>query len=89
MCLAVPLKLASISADGREGTVLMGQAATVIGLELTPEARPGDFVLVHAGMAIAVIEPEEARETIAAFREYARVPGLFAPAGEENGPDPL
>jgi hydrogenase expression/formation protein HypC len=79
MCLAVPLKLLEVSPDGREGTVDMGGAEKGVGLDLVPEARAGDFVLVHAGMAIQVIDEAEAQETIKLFQEYALVPGLVAP----------
>jgi len=86
MCLAVPLKLMAVSADGREGSVDMGGAAKGVGLDLVPEARAGDFVLVHAGMAIQVIAEAEAEETLKLFREYAQVPGMIAPP-EKSTPD--
>jgi len=85
MCLAIPLKLLTISADGREGVVDMGGAEKVVGLDLTPQVRPGDYVLVHAGMAIETMDEEEAETTLAAFREFASVPGLLAP-GTDDGP---
>jgi len=82
MCLAVPFKLLEVSPDHREGTVAMGHSTLAVGLELVPEAKPGDYVLVHAGMAIEVLEQTEAQETLAAFREYAHLPGLLAPEAE-------
>lgn len=84
MCLAVPLQLLKISRDGREGTVDMGGAEKSVGLELTSEARVGDYVLVHAGMAIQVIEEDEAKETLKLFQEYASIPGLLAPGRDRD-----
>jgi hydrogenase expression/formation protein HypC len=72
MCLAVPMKLIEITRDGREGAVDMGGAPKMIGLQLCPEARVGDYVLVHAGMAIQVVAAAEAEETLRLFEEYAR-----------------
>ncbi|OGP61072.1 MAG: hypothetical protein A2V67_03785 [Deltaproteobacteria bacterium RBG_13_61_14] len=82
MCLAVPFKLLEVSPDHREGTVAMGHSTLAVGLDLVPEVKPGDYVLVHAGMAIEVLQEVEARETLAAFREYAHLPGLLAPEAE-------
>jgi len=84
MCLALPLKLIAVSPDGREGTVDMGGAPKAVGLVLAPEARPGDYVLVHAGMALGVLEEAEAEETLKVFQEYAFVPGLLAPEKKIN-----
>jgi hydrogenase expression/formation protein HypC len=84
MCLAVPLKLISIDSERGEGTVEMGGSPKTIGLDLAPAARPGDFVLVHAGMAIEVMEAEEAEATLAVFRQYALVPGLLAPDPDQS-----
>ena len=83
MCLAVPLKLLEISTDRRDGTVALGGSTIRVGLELVPDAKPGDFVLVHAGMAIEVVQEAEAEETLALYREYARLPGLLAPKPED------
>ena len=79
MCLAVPIKLVEISADKSEGVVAMGASTMTIGLDLVPQASVGNFVLVHAGMAIEVIEQDEAEETLNAYREYAHIPGLLTP----------
>jgi hydrogenase expression/formation protein HypC len=79
MCLAVPLKLLAVAADGASGAVDMGGSPVTVGLELTPEAKPGDYVLVHAGMAIEIIEESEAQATLAVYAEFAEVPGLLAP----------
>jgi hydrogenase expression/formation protein HypC len=71
------MRLMELSADGREGIVDMGGAAKAVGLDLVPEAKLGDFVLVHAGMAIQVIEELEAQKTLEVLNEFAQVPGRF------------
>ncbi len=40
---------------------------------LTPSVKVGDYVLLHTGYAIGIIDPEEAEETLALFRELAEV----------------
>ena len=61
MCLAVPAKIESV-ADGR-GTVELDGNRTNVLLTLVPHAKVGDWVLIHAGMAITVLDEQEARET--------------------------
>ena len=68
MCLAVPGKIMSI--DGTAGVVDMNGVEVKVGLQLVPEAQVGDYVLLHAGFAIQVIEEEEARETAELLVEY-------------------
>jgi len=86
MCLAVPLRLLRIDPNGREGIVDMGGAPRTVGLDLVPEAVPGDFILVHAGMGIEVIAEDEAQTTLEALREFAALPGMLAPgAGHDPG----
>lgn len=68
MCLAVPGQLLDID-DGdalmRQGRVCFAGIVKVANLACVPEAQVGDFVLVHAGFAIAVIDEDEARRTLA------------------------
>lgn len=62
MCLAIPLKIKTIN----EKTALChakGLTQTVR-IDFTPEARPGDYVMVHAGFAIQTMTEQEARENI-------------------------
>jgi len=67
MCLAVPALVVSI--DGNEGEVEMAGVRRRVGLQLVPEARVGDYVLVHTGFAINVLDPSEAAESLKLFRE--------------------
>ena len=68
MCLAVPGKLLSIEADGSAVVDMLG-ARREVSLRLVPDAQIGDYVLVHAGFGILVIDPAEAEETIRIVRE--------------------
>ncbi len=63
MCLAVPGKILSITDNANARVDMMG-ATRDISLRLTPEAQVDDYVLVHAGFAIEVIDAKQARETI-------------------------
>jgi hydrogenase expression/formation protein HypC len=67
MCLALPMKLESI--EGQTASAALAQTKATVMVTLTPEAKVGDWVLVHAGYAIAVIDEHEAHETYAILRE--------------------
>lgn len=62
MCLAIPVKITEIS--GSMGAVEFGGIRKDIGLQLLPDAKVGDYVLLHAGFAIQKLNVEEAAETI-------------------------
>jgi hydrogenase expression/formation protein HypC len=68
MCLAIPGKL--ITVDGKTGIVELGGVQRKTSLQLVPEAAAGDYVLIHAGFAIQIIDEEEAKETLELFHEY-------------------
>ena len=63
MCLAVPGEVVAIIAEEplRTGTVQFGEVTREVCLAYVPEARLGDFVLVHVGFAISVIDEAEAQ----------------------------
>ena len=73
MCLAVPTKIVSI--EGEEAEAEIGGVRRRISIALTPEARAGDYVLIHAGFAISVLDEQEARESLEIFRELEAVEG--------------
>jgi len=79
MCLAVPLKVIETNPDLGTGIVDMGGSPVEVGLDLTPEAKVGDWVLVHAGMTIEILDEAEAQATLDVYREYAEIPGLLGP----------
>lgn len=68
MCLAVPMKLMTI--EDSTGIVEVSGIEREVSLTLVPEAKVGDHLLIHAGFAIAVIDEEEAQETLKLIREY-------------------
>ena len=67
MCLAIPALIKSI--DGEMGVVDIEGVTRDVSLQLTPDARVGDYVLLHTGYAISIIDEEEARETISLLKE--------------------
>ncbi len=67
MCLAVPMKI--VECEGEDGQVELGGVRRTISLALLSEAQVGDFVLVHAGYALTVIDAEEAARTLAMLEE--------------------
>jgi len=69
MCLAIPALIKSI--DGKEAEVEIGGITRRASLWLTPEAEVGDYVLLHTGYAINVIDQEEAAETLRLLQEIA------------------
>jgi hydrogenase expression/formation protein HypC len=67
MCLAIPGQVLSIEGEDeltRQGRVAFGGIVKVVNLAYAPEAMIGDYVLVHAGFAIAIIDADEARKTL-------------------------
>lgn len=70
MCLAIPAQIKSI--DGLEGEVEIGGVRRTISLWLTPEAALGDYVYVHTGYAISLVDEEEALESLRLLQELAQ-----------------
>jgi len=71
MCLAVPVKIVSI--DGDEAETEIAGVRRRISIALTPEAKIGDYVLLHTGYAIGVIAEAEAEETLKLLEEIANL----------------
>lgn len=72
MCLAVPGKI--INKRGSVATVEMVGNRLQISTTLVPDVGVGEWVLVHAGFAIAVIEEDAARETWSILQEWDETP---------------
>lgn len=73
MCLAIPGQIVSVEGDDplmRQGTVVFGGITKQANLACVPVAKPGDYVLVHAGIAIAVIDEAEALKTLGYLAEF-------------------
>ena len=71
MCLAIPMRLVEVSADGTGLAEVDGVRHTV-GLGLLENPRLGEYVIVHAGFAIARLDEEEANARLALFAEIAQ-----------------
>ncbi len=71
MCLAIPALVKTV--DGEQAVVDIEGVTREVSLALTPEAKPGDYVLLHTGYAISVIDEAEARETLDVLREMAEL----------------
>ena len=69
MCLAVPALIKSVS--GQQAEVDIEGVRREVSLQLTPDAKAGDYVLLHTGYAISVIDPAEAEETLKLLRQMA------------------
>lgn len=63
MCLAVPMRL--VSCEGLEGRAEVQGIGRTVRLDLVPGAGIGDWLIVHAGFAIQVLDEAEAAETMA------------------------
>lgn len=70
MCLAIPMQIIEMKDNGMACVEATG-AKRDIALDLTPEAKVGDYVLVHAGFAIEVVDPQYAQETLDLIQEMA------------------
>jgi len=69
MCLAIPMRLIEIN-----GVIAVAEVDGVtrpVRLDLLPEAVLGDYVLIHAGLAIARVNARHAEETLAMLRSLA------------------
>lgn len=75
MCLAVPAKIISLNPNAddllRTGCVDFSGVQKEISLAYVPEANVGDYVIVHAGFALSVLDEEEALASLQAFQDLA------------------
>ena len=67
MCLGIPMKVIKI--DGDEGVVESGGLRKRANFSLMKTAKPGDYILMHAGFAIEKLKADEARKTLKALRD--------------------
>lgn len=69
MCLAIPARLVTEPNDIQMVEVDILGVKRHISVMMTPTAKQGDYVLVHAGFSIEIVDQEFAAETLAMFRE--------------------
>ncbi len=86
MCLAVPMKL--IKREGLKGIVELGGVEREVSLMMMPDAREGEYLIVHAGFAIQRLDEEEAHRTLELFKQMGEdLPedfGFSTPSDDEN-----
>jgi hydrogenase expression/formation protein HypC len=70
VCLAVPMKLIEITGEGT-GRVDAGGVRADVSLMMIPHAAIGDYLIIHAGFGIEVLDAEEAAIRLDIFRELA------------------
>ncbi|MCX7804335.1 MAG: HypC/HybG/HupF family hydrogenase formation chaperone [Planctomycetota bacterium] len=80
MCLSIPAKLLEI--EGLRARADVGGNVVRVDLSLLPDAKPGEYVLVHAGFALDRYQPGEAERILGYFQEMGMIP---ADAGDEAG----
>ncbi len=79
MCLAIPGRVVSVLTDEeeslRQATVDFGGVQKEVSLAFTPEAAVGDYVLVHVGFALSVVDEAEAQQIFETLREMEELAG--------------
>ena len=75
MCLAIPAKVAALE-EGNLATVDILGVTREISVDLTPQAQVGDYVLVHAGFAIEVVDEQFALETSELVKQFPELADL-------------
>jgi hydrogenase expression/formation protein HypC len=78
MCLALPARVVAL--NGLEATVDLGGVRKTISIALVPDAQLEDYVIVHVGHAIGLLDPEEARLTLELFAELGAASTTENPA---------
>ena len=69
MCLAIPMRIVEI--EGVTAVAEVDGVSRQVRLDLLPEVALGDYVLIHAGLAIARVDAEHAQETLSFLRSLA------------------
>ncbi|MBL7860451.1 MAG: HypC/HybG/HupF family hydrogenase formation chaperone [Cyclobacteriaceae bacterium] len=90
MCLAIPGKLTTITGQlddtFRFGRVSFGGIMKEVNLSMVPHAQVGDYVLVHVGVAISVVDEEEALKTFEYIRQIGELNDLTSEEIKTRGP---
>lgn len=80
MCLAIPGRIKSISISKklvRKAKVVFGSIIKDVYLDMLPKAKEGDYVLVHAGVAINLVDEKEALRTFSYLKRYGGLEDLL------------
>ena len=91
MCLAIPGKIQSIDYQYnglvKMAKILFGGITKEASLDMVPHAQVGDYVLVHVGVAISVVDEEEAQKTFSYLSEIGELDDLIESC-QIDGPSP-
>ena len=68
MCIAVPMRVVEI--DGSNAVAEVGGVKRRARVDLLGDVSVGDYILVHAGLAISKVDADEAQKTLALLREF-------------------
>ena len=74
MCLGVPGKIVKIDEETKMAEVDFEGTTRTAGLHMVPEAKLGDYVIIHAGFAIRTLDEAEAKETLKLLEEFLEIP---------------
>jgi hydrogenase expression/formation protein HypC len=76
MCLAIPGKLLSISGEEplqKIGKVSFGGMVKEVNLAYVPEVRVGDYVIVHVGFALSIVDEQAAQQTLTDLQQMVTI----------------
>ncbi len=81
MCLGIPGKIVDIHERGglKMAKVDFGGVFREACLDYVPEAKVGEYCIIHVGFAISLVSEAEARETLALFDEIAKIEAEVGP----------
>ncbi len=82
MCLAIPGEIIEVREGDdldRTGRVRFGGIVKEVNLAFVPDAKVGDYALVHVGVAISTIDPEEARQVFRYLEQMDELAEIDAP----------
>jgi hydrogenase expression/formation protein HypC len=90
MCLAVPAKVLELHDNQMALVDLNGTQREISLMVLDGDVRPGEYVLIHVGYAIEIIDEEEAQRTLELFEEFAALDDdlLASDTAKEPGTSP-
>jgi hydrogenase expression/formation protein HypC len=71
MCLAIPSRVIAI-AENRMATIDIAGVRRSVALDLLPDTRIGDYIIVHAGFAIQRLDEDEAQQTLKLLEQFLR-----------------
>ncbi|MCK5943611.1 MAG: HypC/HybG/HupF family hydrogenase formation chaperone [Planctomycetes bacterium] len=87
MCLAVPGKIVSITGERpleRRARVSFGGVVKDISLAYVPEAKVDDYVVVHVGFALSIVDQEQAEKVLKEFADAGLTEDLLTPDGSTS-----